>query len=208
MLSSSLLHRFLSKFLYDILPAALASVVGAMFFAQQWARPPQNPPLPDRAAAQTEQVMQMIRDEHVLMMEFLKKQQQLEAARQPMPLKQARALEAAAAAPVAAGSSRQPSEISRETNHPLVAVPAPRARPEVAPTIVESGPLAAPTPNKGVIPEILDATAAWKEKAIELSGVREIPTIIRELPAWVDSATGSVGMTSTSSAERLLSASR
>ena len=208
MLSSPLLHRFLSKFLYDILPAALASIVGAMFFAQQWARPPQNSPMADRAAAQAEQVMQMIRDEHVLMVEFLKKQQQLEAARQPLPLKQARPPEVAAPATAAGASARQLSEMSRETVRSLVAVPTPRSKPDADPIIVESGPLAAPTPKKGVIPEILDATVAWKDKAMELSGVREIPAMIRELPAWVDSAAGQVGMPSTSGTEHFLSASR
>ena len=62
------LHRFLRKFVLDALPGALASLVGALFFTHQWAPAPHPVRLEpvERVAMQSEQVAQMIRDEHAL----------------------------------------------------------------------------------------------------------------------------------------------
>ena len=70
--------RFATKFVFDILPAALASVIGGFLFTQYHAaRPPEPKPaiVETVAPAQMEEAMRMVRDEHSLIVDFLKAQQ-------------------------------------------------------------------------------------------------------------------------------------
>ena len=70
--------RFLTKFVFDILPAALASVIGGFLFTQYHAaRVPEPKPavIETVAPAQMEEAMRMVRDEHILIVDFLKGQQ-------------------------------------------------------------------------------------------------------------------------------------
>ena len=70
--------RFLTKFVFDVLPAALASVIGGFLFTQYHAaRVPEPKPaiVETVASAQMEEAMRMVRDEHTLIVDFLKGQQ-------------------------------------------------------------------------------------------------------------------------------------
>jgi hypothetical protein len=81
-------YRFLRKFVFDVLPAALASLVGALFFAHQWT---QTPPRGDAARlnAQNEQIVTMIRDEQTLMRALLQREQKVAVQRQAASAKTA-----------------------------------------------------------------------------------------------------------------------
>ena len=179
------LRRFARKFVFDVLPGALASVVGAMFFAQHWAQPPQpvRVDVAERVAVQSEQIAQMIRDEHALMVEFLKKEQERETARQPLSVKDMRAKEIAVAVP-----PRRPADPVREVRAPAP-MPVSPAKPEVEVVALESGPLVAPEPQpRGAFARIAAVAAAWTDKAVDLTGLRLIPALIRG--AQADMITG------------------
>jgi hypothetical protein len=69
--------KFVSKFALDILPAALASVIGGFLFTQ-WHSAPPPPVTPaaveEVAVEQIQEAMRMVRDEHSLIVDYLKSQ--------------------------------------------------------------------------------------------------------------------------------------
>src|ERR1700722_3592398 len=68
------LARFLGKFVLDIMPAALASVIGGFLFTQfQYGRVPQRPTLEQVTPASAE-MMALVRDEHAVIVDYLKSQ--------------------------------------------------------------------------------------------------------------------------------------
>jgi len=68
-----LLGRFLAKLIFDILPAALASVIGGLLFTHyQLGRAPE--PVAARIAPASAEMMQLLRDEHALIVNVLKAQ--------------------------------------------------------------------------------------------------------------------------------------
>lgn len=70
-----LLVRFFSKLLLDILPAALASVIGGLLFAHyDWSQIRARVPVAERAAPASPEMMQLVRDEHAAMASYLKAQ--------------------------------------------------------------------------------------------------------------------------------------
>jgi hypothetical protein len=206
------LLRFLRKFVFDALPGALASLVGALFFAHQFSQAPQpaHPEAAERIALQSEQFAQMIRDEHALMVEFLKKEQEREAARQPIPIKDMKAREAIAAtaaspappAPAVSPARRQ-AEPVREAKAPVAVPP---AKPDAEIVALESGPLVAPEPEpEGAFARFAALASAWTDKAVDVTGLRRIPALMRGIPPRADAMTGQFN---TLSGANFISASR
>ena len=76
-----LLARFIGKFVLDILPAALASVIGGFLFSQyQFRAGPLRAPA-EQIAPATAEMMQLVRDEHAAIMDFLKTESTAEKSR-------------------------------------------------------------------------------------------------------------------------------
>lgn len=75
--------RFLTKLVFDILPAALASVIGGFLFAQYHVSRPPAPVAAVEIVApeKMEEAMRMVREEHNLIVDFLKGQQAADAKR-------------------------------------------------------------------------------------------------------------------------------
>ena len=120
------LGRFFSKFVLDILPAALASVIGGFLFTQyhfDHAAPPQ---LVDVQPASPE-MMAMVRDEHALIMSYLKAQTAAEQRRdQAEDAATARAVaEARAAADAKLAQALSDSQATVAQNAAATSVPAP-----------------------------------------------------------------------------------
>jgi hypothetical protein len=67
-----LLLRFCSKLLYELLPATIASVVGGLLFSH-YAKPPVALPATAMTAPANTEMIQMVRDEHALFIDYLKK---------------------------------------------------------------------------------------------------------------------------------------
>ena len=70
----------------------------------------------------------------------------------------------------------------------------PPAKPEVEIVAVESGPLTAPEPQPvGTFGRITAIAGAWTNKAIDLTGLRVIPALIRSIPECADLIGGELG---------------
>lgn len=105
------LTRFASKFTFDVMPAALASLVGGLLFAQVGRG---LPPAPSVQPAGP-QMMQMLAEEHALMLERLRQ----DVAAQER--ERVAADEASAAAKAAAAAADKIARLRRETREITVA---------------------------------------------------------------------------------------
>jgi len=195
LLSRDTLSRFATKFVHDLLPAALASVIGGMLFSQLGKAPASPPPPPPSGVQQAagEEMVQMLRDEHALLIEFLKKDAEAklqgdaaveaaakaklalaEQAEEKMRAAQQRAAALAAARQAAAKVAEKadkPAEKKvavREVKEPL----------QITPTVVAEAPVAAePAMDKP------------KRDTGFIANVREVATNVIDLPGRAWSAT-------------------
>ncbi len=68
--------RFTSKFFLEILPAALASVIGGFLFAQYHTSTPAPKPVPDAiSAVPADRLAVMVDEEHTMLLDYLKRDQ-------------------------------------------------------------------------------------------------------------------------------------
>src|SRR6478672_7576216 len=77
-----LLLRFFTKLLFDIMPAALASIIGGIFFTHYqmgYAGAPR--PAVEQAVPASAEMIQLLRDEHAAIVDFLKAQTAAEKSR-------------------------------------------------------------------------------------------------------------------------------
>ncbi len=135
--------RFLSKLVLDILPAALASVIGGVLFAQyQVGRPAARAPAIEQAAPASAEMMRLVRDEHALIADFLKAElaaeksrlaeeegaRRVAAAAKPAAATAAGHVAAVPAAPKAAvpRGRRMPAAVAAASPPPLAIIPAPQ----------------------------------------------------------------------------------
>ena len=107
-----LLLRFLSKLLFDIMPAALASIIGGILFTHYqmgYAGAPR--PAAEQAVPASAEMIQLLRDEHAAIVDFLKAQTAAEKSRlaaeneaSARSVAEARMVTALSAAPVPAAA--------------------------------------------------------------------------------------------------------
>src|ERR1700689_1332723 len=102
-----LLARFLGKFVLDILPAALASVIGGFLFTQYQAGRPTARVATEQVTPASAEMMAMVRDEHAMMMDYLKSQMAAEKNRA--------AAEDAASARAAADAKAAADKVAEDT---------------------------------------------------------------------------------------------
>lgn len=77
-----LLVRFLAKLVLDVLPAALASVIGGLLFAHyQFGHAAMPTPAAEPAAPASAEMVQLVRDEHAMIRDFLLAQRTAEKTR-------------------------------------------------------------------------------------------------------------------------------
>src|SRR5665213_239484 len=78
-----LMARFLAKLVLDILPAALASVIGGFLFTQyQFGHEAAPRPPAEQAGPASAEMMALVRDEHAVIVDYLKTQMAAERSRQ------------------------------------------------------------------------------------------------------------------------------
>lgn len=81
-----LIARFLGKFVLDIMPAALASVIGGFLFTQyQFGRAPAPHPVLETVTPASAEMMALVRDEHAMIIDYLKSQMAAEKSRATVP---------------------------------------------------------------------------------------------------------------------------
>ncbi|HUC50904.1 MAG TPA: hypothetical protein VMA30_16110 [Xanthobacteraceae bacterium] len=79
--SAPLLARFLGKFVLDIMPAALASVIGGFLFTQFHFGHSAPKPVLEQVTPASAEMMAMVRDEHAVIIDYLKTQMAAEKSR-------------------------------------------------------------------------------------------------------------------------------
>jgi hypothetical protein len=93
--------RFTGKFVLDILPAALASVIGGFLFTQYQSGHAVTRTVTEQVTPASAEMMAMVRDEHAMMMDYLKSQMAAEKNRAAAEDAEASAARAAADAKAA-----------------------------------------------------------------------------------------------------------
>lgn len=78
-----LLARFLGKVVLDVLPAALASVIGGFLFTQYQFGHAVPRPVAEQPAPASAEMIQMVRDEHAMIIDYLKTQAAAAGAKAP-----------------------------------------------------------------------------------------------------------------------------
>jgi hypothetical protein len=125
-----ILTRFVGKFILDIMPAALASVIGGFLFTQYHFGHSAPKPVLEQVTPASAEMMALVREEHATIIDYLKAQMAAEKSRaavedadlaraqQASKLAEAKALEdkaaeekAAVSAPVVAALDAKPVEI-------------------------------------------------------------------------------------------------
>jgi hypothetical protein len=190
------LARFMSKLLLDVMPAALASVIGGFLFTQYHHAPQPAPQTEVVAQDRLEQAIQIIRDEHAIIAEFVRQQdaaresaeavrlQELNAAR--MQAAQSRAAQARLTAiratetkaaetrPVAAGTR----------GHEALEVAGSDARPRKAEAVVQTAPLP-------ILPDVARSQAARATNPIAQIAsnadamASKVGDMIRDIKGWI-----------------------
>lgn len=194
--------RVLGKLVLEVLPATLASVIGAFLFAYSQfghAALPAAPEVPAQAAPASAEMVQLVREEHTLVRDFLRAQQQ-EAARraQAADAADARAMADATLAAVAGQREATLVAATRPVPHtPLsvVAAAAPigpsMATAQLPPLVIagvqadSSVPPAEPQPAN---PSLLRRTLAVPGRAVAMT-LRAVMGL-GGIPSWIGRRVG------------------
>ena len=200
-----LLARFFSKLVLDILPAALASVIGGLLFThvdwnqawvqvQVWGRAPAV----ERAAPASPEMMQLVHDEHAAVLSYVKAQ--VAAERNRLAAEDAAAAKAASesrsiAAPtvpggaaVAAIEAKPLAPPAQPQAQPLVQEPAPPVAPIVAAAPAPQAPLVI-AQAEGIEPPsyqqapFVAATVNIKDHVVTTT--QHAFTLIGGIPSWI-----------------------
>jgi hypothetical protein len=197
------LSRFFSNLLYELLPAAIASVIGAMLISHH-VRMSVMPPAAAVATPASAHMMQLVRDEHQLIVNYLKKenetrQQSDRAAEQDM-LRSKAAEEAAvlAASEAIAAESRALAIAARAAAKPERKVaakpPAHNSKKIVAaaPLQLDSMTNAAPAnqpPRQSIVASARAVTPApQSDENIVTAKLHDFAALVERIPVWARSA--------------------
>ncbi len=122
-----LLLRFLAKFVLDIMPAALASVIGGFLFSHyHWGYAAAPAPVGEQHAEASAEMMKLVRDEHSLIVDFLNAEMKAERSRLTAGEKPAADHAPLRASVAAAVETRS---VAAPPHRPVIAMIAPAAKP-------------------------------------------------------------------------------
>lgn len=189
-----LLVRFFSKLLLDILPAALASVIGGLLFAHyDWSQIRARAPVAERAAPASPEMMQLVRDEHAAMASYLKAQ--VTAEKDRLDAEDAAAAEAAGhPATTAAVMAPGGATVAAVESKPLVPPVQEPAHVQVAAAPATPSPqtplvIAQAEPGDGALPpadnpnSLLAATINVKDHVVATT--QHAFAVIGGIPSWI-----------------------
>jgi hypothetical protein len=199
------LSRFFSKLLYDLLPAAIASVVGGMLLSH-YARPSVATPAVAIETPASAEMMQMVRDEHELIVNNMNMKKYTEARQQAdlaaeqeawrskaaeqaamLAAREARAAETRALA-IAAHVAEKPKRkvaAKRPAHEPdKAAVGDPWQLVHLAGVATQIQPVVQPTAP----PARLVTPAARSDENVVKAKLREVTAMMERIPLWVHSA--------------------
>lgn len=201
--------RFLSKLVLDILPAALASVIGGVLFSQyQLGRPAAGAPATEQAAPASAEMMQLVRDEHALIANFLEAERANEKSR--LAEEEGAGRIAAAAKPAAATAAGRVAAVPAA---PKAAMPRSR-RMAVAATAAAHPPVAIipAAQNESVEPSPARDPGSLLAKTIDIENrvvgvTQQVVGAIGGIPSWIASVGGRIAglpASSSSAVERII----
>lgn len=189
-----LLVRFFAKLLLDILPAALASVIGGLLFAHyDWSQIRARAPVAERAAPASPEMMQLVRDEHAAMASYLKAQ--VTAEKDRLDAEDAAAAEAAGhPATTAAVMAPGGATVAAVESKPLVPPVQEPAHVQVAAAPAMPSPqtplvIAQAEPGDGALPPadnsnpLLAATINVKDHVVATT--QHAFAVIGGIPSWI-----------------------
>lgn len=189
-----LLVRFFAKLLLDILPAALASVIGGLLFAHyDWSQIRARAPVAERAAPASPEMMQLVRDEHAAMASYLKAQ--VTAEKDRLDAEDAAAAEAAGhpattaavmapgAATVAAVESKPLVPPVQEPAHVQVAAASAMPSPQTPLVIAQAEPGDGALPPADNSNPLLAATINVKDHVVATT--QHAFAVIGGIPSWI-----------------------
>jgi len=179
-----LLGRFLTKLIHDVLPAALASVIGGFLFTHfQLSRAP-APAVAVQAAPASTEMMQLLRDEHGLILNFLK----AELANEKRQLAAADGAPSAAAdatdiePPAAVAAPRQmvalvvAKPVALRNKTPVIGAPLP-------PLVIAQAQTESVAPTPANPDSILAKTIGIKDHVV--AATHRVVSVIGGIPSWI-----------------------
>jgi hypothetical protein len=201
-----LLPRFLAKLLVDILPAAVASAIGGFLITQyQFTHATALRPATEQVVPASAEMMQLVRDEHAVLVDYLKTQMAMEKNRH--------AAEDAAVADARLAAADTPAPAAVEAPRPVasavIAKPVPaRAKVAAAPVLpphaplaiaqtdqtVSAAPVAAPAPESK---SLLTRTLEIKDHVV--GATLHAVSAIGSIPSWIASMGDRFGGSDTTS---------
>jgi hypothetical protein len=207
-----LLPRFLAKLLVDVLPAAVASAIGGFLITQyQFTHATALRPATEQVVPASAEMMQLVRDEHAVLVDYLKTQMAMEKNRhaaEDAAVADARLAAADAQAPAAAPAA---VPAPRPVGSVLAARPAPaRTKVAAAPALPPHAPLAiaqaeqavstAPVAQPAPAPEsksLFTRTLEIKDHVV--GATLHAVSAIGSIPSWIASMGDRFGGSDTTS---------
>jgi len=191
----SVLKRLFDKIVQDALPAALASILGGLLLTHfQLDRAPR--PTTVKVAQASPEMMQLLRDEHGLIVDYVKEQVAIEKNRGNGEQGGPRGLAEASAAPSAQVAPPAPRPI------PVVAMAAPKPAAPRAKNLAVGASLPAPAPAQPAEPvpqasahtddSLLAKTIGIKDQVISVTH-RAVSATIGVIPSWFGSLGDRIG---------------
>ncbi len=194
--------RLLGRLVLEVLPAALASIIGGLLFAHyQFTHPPSAQAAAGQGPASPEMV-QLVRDEHALLRQFMAAQEDAQRRQIAADAVDARGK---GAAKFAAAKPTPPHHKTGAATAPLgvTAVPAPGPDPVViarVQQISEPAPVVAPAPGAAPQhdePALIAETLAVKKQMV--GAALHAVEAIGGLPFWLEHRVGGDDLTSQAS---------
>lgn len=187
-----MLVRFFSKLVLDILPAALASVIGGFLFTHyDWGQV-RAPAAVEQAAPASAEMMQLVRDEHAVVASYLKAQ--VAAERDRLAAQDAAAAEAAGNATVPALAASGSAAIAAIEAKPLPPVQEPSrslAPAPHAPLVIAQAESSEAIEPPGYEPApLLAATINIKDHVV--STTQHAVAVITGIPSWIATLGGRI----------------
>ena len=215
-----LLKRFVGKLVVDVLPAIFVSVLGGVIIAQyQLNHAAASHPATEQVVPASAEMMQLVRDEHAVIIDYLKTQLAAEKNRHAAEDAAVADARLAAAEPPAPAPAAAPPPAPRAVATAVIAKPVPaRAKVATAPVLpphaplqiaqadqpVSAAPAADPAPESK---SLLTRTIEIKDHV--LGATLHVVSAIGNIPSWIASMGDRVGGsdTTSSSAGRMFSTS-
>ena len=215
-----LLKRFVGKLVVDVLPATFVSGLGGVIIAQYQLNHAAAPhPATEQVVPASAEMMQLVRDEHAVIIDYLKAQMAAEKNRHAAEDAAVADARLAAAEPPAPAPAAAPPPAPRAVATAVIAKPVPaRAKVATAPVLpphaplqiaqadqpVSAAPAADPAPESK---SLLTRTIEIKDHVV--GATMHVVSAIGGIPSWIASMGDRVGGsgTTSSSTERMFSTS-